>query len=83
MFPADKTYWSSARRISTARPDTEGKFAIASLPAGDYRIAALTDIAPGEQSDPAFLEQLVPASVAFSLREGEKKVQDIRIAGQR
>jgi hypothetical protein len=81
VFPADKTNWLSARRIRTTRPGTDGTFSVKNLPAGEYRIAALVDIAPGEQSDPAFLEQLVPASVAFSLRDGEKRVQDIRIAG--
>jgi hypothetical protein len=81
VFPADKNYWLSSRRIRTARPDTNGRFTVANLPAGDYRIAALIDIAPGDQSDPAFLEQIVPASVVFSVHEGEKKVQDIRIAG--
>jgi hypothetical protein len=81
IFPADKNYWLSTRRIRTTRPDTSGKFSVANLPAGDYRIAALIDIAPGEQTDPAFLEQLLPASVTFTLREGEQKVQDIRIAG--
>ena len=81
IFPADKAYWLSARRIRTARPDTDGKFSVPNLPTGDYRIAALVDIAPGEQTDPAFLEQLVPASITFSLHDGEKKVQDIRIAG--
>ena len=39
------------------------------------------DIAPGEANDPGLLEQLVPASVPFSLGAGEHKVQDIRIAG--
>jgi hypothetical protein len=81
VFPADRTYWAATRRILTARPDTSGKFSIANLPVGDYRIGALVDIAPGEQTDPALLEQLVPATVAFTIREGEKKVQDIRIAG--
>jgi len=81
VFPADRNYWLSSRRIRTARPDTTGRFTVANLPAGDYRIAALIDIAPGDQSDPGFLEQIVPASVVFSVREGEKKVQDIRIAG--
>ena len=49
---------------------------------GDYRIAALVDLAPGEQSDPALLEQLVPASVAFSLAAGEQRTQNITIAGR-
>ena len=68
------------RGASGRAPGTDGRFTVANLPAGEYRIAALTDIAPGEANDPAFLEQLVAASVAFTLGEGEKKVQDLRIA---
>ena len=81
VFPADKTYWSAARRIRTARPATDGRFAVRGLPAGDYRIAALVDLAPGEANDPEVLDQLVAASITFSLREGEQKVQDLRMAG--
>ena len=75
--------WSSplSRRIRTVRPGTDGKFTIANLPAGEYRLAALTDITPGDQTDPTFLQQLVGASIAISLADGEKKVQDIRIGG--
>jgi 5-hydroxyisourate hydrolase-like protein (transthyretin family) len=80
VFPADKSYWSAMRRIRTARPATDGRFVVRGLPAGEYRIAALVDLAPGEAGDPEVLDQLVQASVAFALRDGERKVQDIRIA---
>ena len=82
VFPTDRRMWASplGRRIRTTRPGTDGRFTIANLPAGEYRIAALTDIAPGEANDPTFLEQLVSASFAFTLADGEKKIQDLRIA---
>jgi protocatechuate 3,4-dioxygenase beta subunit len=83
VFPADRQLWASPvnRRIRTARPGTDGRFTVANLPAGSYRIAAVTDIAPGEANDPQFLEQLLAASVPFALKDGEKKVQDLRISG--
>ena len=81
VFPGDRNLWPAARRIATSRPGTDGKFQIRGMPAGEYRIAALVDIAPGEANDPALLEQLVPASVAFTLAEGERKIQDVKIAG--
>jgi hypothetical protein len=82
VFAADKQYWTpQARRIRSTRPGTDGRFTVTNLPAGDYRIAAVVDIAQGEANDPAFLELLVPASYAFTLAEGERKVQDLRIAG--
>jgi len=53
---------------------------LANLPAGAYRIAAVTDIGAEELRDPALLEELAAASIAFVLGDGEKKVQDLRIA---
>jgi hypothetical protein len=82
LFAADKTYWvPQARRILSARPSTDGKFAFRNVPAGDYRLTAVTDVEPGEWYDPNFLGQLLNASIPVAVREGEKKVQDIKIAG--
>jgi len=80
VFAADKAYWTpTSRRIRTARPGTDGKFTVANLPPGDYRIAALTDVAPNEVNDPTLLEQLVAASIPLTLAEGDRKTQDIQI----
>jgi hypothetical protein len=82
VFPADTEYWlPRARRIRTTRPGTDGSFSVDDLPIGSYRMAAVVDMAQDDAWDPAFLEQLVPASYAFSLAPGEKKVQDLRISG--
>jgi uncharacterized protein (DUF2141 family) len=81
-FPADERYWvSQSRRIAAARPDTDGRFSFDTLPPGQYRLTAITDAEPGEWYNPAFLTQLVGSSMTFSLAEGEKRVQDIRLAG--
>jgi hypothetical protein len=82
VFAADNRFWAApSRRIRSTRPGTDGKFAVPNLPPGEYRIAAVVDVAPGEVNDPAFLEQLVGASVKITLAEGERKTQDLRIAG--
>ena len=81
VYPADKALWSAARRIATARPATDGKFILRNLPAGEYMMAAVTDLAPNEQNDPAFLEQIQRASFKITLAVGEKKVQDLKISG--
>ncbi|MSO50009.1 MAG: carboxypeptidase regulatory-like domain-containing protein [Acidobacteria bacterium] len=80
LFPADRALWGSTRRVRSTRPGTGGKFAFANLPAGAYRIAAVTDIGAEELRDPALLEELAAASIAFTIADGEKKVQDLRIA---
>jgi hypothetical protein len=82
VFPSDSRYWlPQSRRIASSRPGTDGQFSFRNLPAGDYRMTAVTDAEPGEWYDPAFLTQLLPASIPIALAEGEKKVQDIRVAG--
>jgi hypothetical protein len=81
VFPSDSRYWlPQARRILSTRPGTDGSFILRDLPVGDYRLTAVTDVEPGEWYDPAFLSQLVPVSLPISLRDGEKKTQDIKVA---
>jgi protocatechuate 3,4-dioxygenase beta subunit len=83
VFPADNRYWvPQARRITSTRPDTTGRFSLRSLPPGDYRLTAVTDVEPGEWYDPTFLAQLQQVSIPITLAEGERKTQDIRLAGQ-
>ncbi len=79
VFPEDQALWQSDRRIRTARPGTDGKYTIANLPTGTYRIAAVTDIAPGEERDATLLQELLAASIQVVIADGEQKTQDIRI----
>ena len=80
IYPSDNRYWQpQSRRILSARPGTDGKFTFRTLPPGDYRITAVTDVEPGEWFNPDFLSQLAAASIAVPLAEGEKKTQDIRV----
>jgi hypothetical protein len=82
LFPADNRYWiPQSRRIMSARPGTDGTFSFRGFPAGQYRLTAVTDAEPGEWYDPAFLSQVVSASMTLTIAEGEKKAQDIRLAG--
>lgn len=82
VFPSDKQYWQpQSRRIQSTRPGTDGRFTMRNLPPGDYMIVAVTDVEPGEWFDPVFLAGLTPASMRVTLRDGEKKTQDIRLAG--
>lgn len=83
LFPSDTRYWvPMSRRIASTRPATDGRFIFGGLPAGDYKLAAVTDAEPGAWYDPEFLRQLVGASVAVSLGEGEQRVQNLRVAGR-
>jgi len=82
VFPADRRLWQAqSRRVKAIRPDTAGRFVVTGLPQGDYRIAAVLDIAPNDVNDVSLLEQLLGASIPFTLAPGEKHVQDFKIGG--
>jgi uncharacterized protein (DUF2141 family) len=79
-LPADRALWRpKARRILSVRPATDGRFVFVDPPAGEYVIAALSDLDPIDLMDVSFLEQIAPAGVKVTVAEGEKKVQDLRI----
>ena len=63
------------------RPASDGKFQVRDLPPGEYFIAAVTQVDPDELVGSELFARLVPASLKFSITEGEKKVQDLRLAG--
>jgi hypothetical protein len=81
VFSADPRHWvPRTRRTQQVRPDISGRFIARDLPAGDYLIAAVTDLEDGQWNDPAFLAALAASSpVKITLAEGDRKVQDIRI----
>jgi hypothetical protein len=81
LFPADSELRRAARRVKTARADTDGRYRFADLPGGDYLIAALADFLPEDLDDPTFLDSLVPSALKVSLTEGQDKTQDLRIGG--
>jgi hypothetical protein len=83
LFPVDKAMWSTRSRRFRApvRAAVDGKFKFSSLPPGEYYLAALTDFEPSDVSTPAFLEQVVPSAVKITIGEGEKKTQDLKLAG--
>jgi hypothetical protein len=84
VFSTDRKMWQqrSRRLRAPVRPGTDGKFRIQNLLAGEYFVAALTDFEPADVYNPAFLEQVAAAgAIRITLGEGEKKVQDLRVAG--
>ena len=81
IFPTDSQYWvPQSRRIQSVRPGTDGRYTVRNLPPGEYAIAAVTDVEPGEWFDPDFLKDLITASMRISLADGDRKTQDIRLS---
>ena len=82
-FPSDRSLWrpQARRRLQTARAATDGTWIIKGLPAGEYFLAAFTDLDEMDLLDPAFLDRLAASAVKLTLGEGEQKVQDLRVGG--
>ena len=82
-FPVNSTYWRQQSRWlrPPTRPASDGRFSVVGLPPGEYHLAAITEFSPQEWYTPAFLQQLVPLSLKFTLVEGQEHKQDIRLAG--
>jgi hypothetical protein len=81
VFPTNPAWWgATSRRVRVQRPGTDGKYSFADLLAGDYVLAAVTDMEPDAWRDPAFLRSLVVGGVPVTIGEGEQKTQDLKIA---
>jgi len=85
LFPTDKSMWSQFQRARRIRPPVragnDGKFRFTGLLPGEYFLAALGDFDQNDVYKPEFLEQVAAAAMKITISEGEKRVQDLKIAG--
>jgi hypothetical protein len=83
VFAADRTFWTRpSRRVVQTRTGADGSYLIKGLPAGQYRIAALTDIEFSGAIPPAFLESLVASSLPVSITDRQRTTQNLRIGSR-
>ncbi len=83
VFSVDPKFWRQGSRWvrQPARPASDGRFTIAGMPPGEYYLAMVTDFQPTEWYTPGFLQQVVPGAIRITLGEGEKRTQDLKLAG--
>lgn len=83
VFSTNPASWfRGGRRVRPpVRPASDGKFRVHGLAAGEYYMAALTEVDQQDLFDASFLEQIAASAIKITLAEGEKKVQDLRLAG--
>jgi uncharacterized protein (DUF2141 family) len=79
LFPADRTLWTPRSRwIRAEQSSTDGSFQFRVLPAGEYFVAAISDIDDYAWYDPVLLDRLAATSaLKIAIGEGEKKVVDV------
>ena len=79
LFPADRTLWTpKSRRIRAEQSSTDGSFQFRVLPAGEYFLAASSDVDDYAWYDPVVLDRLATtAALKITIGDGEKKVVDV------
>ncbi len=85
VFPSDQTSWTgpgagSPRRFLSARADKDGKYRVANVPAGEYLAVAVPDKQIADWQRPKFLESLMPSATRFRVQDGDKVVQNLKVA---
>jgi hypothetical protein len=77
IFSADARYWhETSHHVRVALADGQGRYTAAGLPQGVYRAAGLSVYQ--NRSLAPVLTKLLPTAVAFTLRDGEHRVVDVR-----
>ena len=82
IFPANREQWTySSRFMRTARPDTNGRYTLKSLPPGEnYLIIAVQNLESGQGGDPEFLTRAREEAKPLTLNEGETKSVDVKLS---
>ena len=71
VFAENPALWGDGTRfVKSVRPDQEGHFVVAGLPAGTYLVAPKDFVADGEWADPMFLRTLIPGATRITLAPG-------------
>jgi hypothetical protein len=79
-FPADSARWTArSRYLQSSRPDQNGRFSLAALPAGTYLVSAIDDLDDGEGNDPEFLDTLRATASPITIADGEQKTVDLKL----
>ena len=80
VFAESASMWGPGSRfVRSVRPDQDGKFVVAGLPAGTYMAKASDFVADGQWEDPAFLENLRPDAMRIVLPESTSQELTLKV----
>jgi hypothetical protein len=80
LFPAHSSLWHPASpRIQVTRSAADGRYQFKGIPAGEYRIAAVTGLEDVEWRQAVFLASLVELSLAVEVREAAMVDLSVRV----
>lgn len=80
VFPEDPSRWTpQTARIAAVRADAQGQFRVAGLPGGQYYIAAVDYLVPGDERDPELLDRLREGAETASVALGEERSVSLKL----
>ena len=76
----DSRYWTGvSRRLLVTRADQRGFYEAARLPADEYFVAHVAQLAPGQLWDVAFLKKLLAGAERVSVTAGSERAVNLRL----
>jgi hypothetical protein len=81
VFSENAEQWRlpSTRWVTGSRPDQDGRFKIANLPAGQYYAIAVDYVPQGEWGDPELLDRLKSKGTRFTLDDGATQTLSLKL----
>jgi len=73
------TWFNGSRHVKQRRSDAHGSYAIEGLPPGEYWVAAVDRLEPGNWLTPDNLDALVPSAARVTVLEGQVLSTDLRL----
>jgi hypothetical protein len=79
-FSVDRTNWfAGSRHFKRASSSSNGSFDVSGLPPGEYFVAAVDTVPPGEWQAPSTLEALVQGAARVTVRESQVEKVTLRL----
>ncbi len=78
----EKTWFHHSRRVAAVQPDSQGRFTVSNLPAGNYFLAVSSDLENNEWFDPARLSELRATASRVTVTENQVVSRNITVGGR-